>query len=188
MEFHFYADLHVDGPAIFKSRVELPISHCVNSFLIEAETQPTHNTNVAGMTSGIDNEPQRAGSLFLGPARFLGVIADQARRPQLEQRFRRPPCRPAANATATSRSNSSSMADSHSAARSGADTSTRASSIRRRRGRHDVLRRCAQSRHVILSHVNRGGATTVGCAVSFGAGFRMTIAGGVICCSVAFGG
>src|SRR6476469_5848046 len=109
MEFHFYADLHVHGSAILKSRVELPVSDRVNRFLVEAEPESTHHTNVTGMTGRIDDQPQCAGSLLLGAARFLGVLRIRSGSRRGSRNSAAHLVNSAADATTAARSNSRSM-------------------------------------------------------------------------------
>ena len=74
MEFDFHTDLDIDGLPILKGRLKTPLPHGLDCFCVETQAQTSNHLDVSRMPCGVDNHPENAGALLLGPTCFLGIV------------------------------------------------------------------------------------------------------------------
>jgi hypothetical protein len=65
LEADFYADLNGHWAPIFCGRIEPPLPDCLDSFLVEAHSEPTLDANIARFSLGPNNHRENAGALIL---------------------------------------------------------------------------------------------------------------------------
>jgi hypothetical protein len=119
----FNADLDVHRMTIFLRRLETPLFDGFNRFGVEAKSKAAHYANISWISVVIDNQPENAGSLSLGVARFFGVFRIR-RRNCLGRRYSSAHLIYASTDAATaSYAYSGAVADTYAATGAGADTS-----------------------------------------------------------------
>src|SRR5712691_2126083 len=106
------------------------------------------------MSRGVDDQPENARSLLLGPTRLFRIVG-VGRRDRLRRRDAATNLEDAATDAATAPSpDSGAVTYADATARAGTDATARTGAVRRRRGGHDCGSRRPKIRHVILRNVN----------------------------------
>src|SRR5690349_11691160 len=154
MELNLDADLNIHWPAIFQGRLELPLLDRLKCLFVEAKSKTAYHTYVSWAPSRIYDEPQYAGTLFLGSPRFFRVIGIR-RRDRRRSRYSSPNLVDAAAHTAAATSPySRAVSNSYASARTGADASSGTGTVRWRRSRHRGRIRHSESRHVVVGKMH----------------------------------
>src|SRR5258708_1882909 len=135
-ELNFYVDRNRDRFPVFLSRVEFPLIHGLDRFLIQTQSQAAGYMDVAGPSIGADNQAKNAYTLIFGLAGFFGVFRIRG-----EDRLWRAHTaayleHAAANSAAAAFTNAGAGANANSATAAGTDSAAGAGAIGRRSGWH----------------------------------------------------